>query len=303
MLPSYLFRFRPFAQTPQFDALFHLFEKGQWRLNQKGARGRSLLHWAAIENREKAVAKLLSFQADVHGRCQLGLTAADYAELLGYSGCSALLKKQKASTIRVYRHQDRAFHTMCKESFAAKIGAKYLDTLVFEHPADLDWAIKKSQRCLRKTTLRQMNRWILSLYEEPFGVCSTKNLYVKWIDAYLGYGVFAAKTIPALTFIGEYAGVVKRRTRKNARHNDYIFGYMIGPKDSPLIIDAKNQGNITRLINHSLTPNLLSRWAIIQGVTRIVFFSKQLIPKGTQLTYDYGDYYWKKRSDPLVICG
>ncbi|MBI3211167.1 MAG: SET domain-containing protein-lysine N-methyltransferase, partial [Simkania negevensis] len=122
-----------------------------------------------------------------------------------------------------------------------------------------------------------------------------------YISPQLGYGVFAVKDISALTYIGEYTGVVEKRSRRLNRFNNYIFGYVVGPKPTPFVINAEKRGNFTRFINHSDEPNLTSRWLIIEGITRVILFSNRLIQKGEQLTYDYGPIYWKKRSQPELI--
>ena len=126
-------------------------------------------------------------------------------------------------------------------------------------------------------------------------------IYIRWINRYLGYGIFAAKPIPANTFIGEYTGVVKRRDNRKNRFNDYVFSYDLCGKATRWCIDAKERGNFTRFLNHSDTPNLTSRWVIKDGITHIIFFSNRFIPEHTQMTYCYGPWYWRSRSAPALI--
>ena len=125
--------------------------------------------------------------------------------------------------------------------------------------------------------------------------------YVKWVDPLIGYGLFAGENIPQYSFIGEYTGVIRKRKSKSDRYNDYIFGYVVAIKDTPFVIDAKEKGNYTRFINHCDEPNLFSTWMISKGVCHVILFARHAISKGTQLTYDYGPNFWKKRSSPLII--
>ncbi|MEM7174613.1 MAG: SET domain-containing protein-lysine N-methyltransferase [Chlamydiota bacterium] len=278
-----------------------LFKAGNWKLNRRNAEGHTLLHLAAIEHRPSAMQKLLALNADQKSKSRFGMTAADYARLLGHIDCLFECKQLRQSPLLIYRNADRKLHEVSPQELGQKLNFDYLDHLIFDRVCDLEWAAKKSHACLKRKNFRKMNRWICALHEEQLMRPRVDHIYLRWIDAYLGYGIFAAKDLPALTYIGEYTGIVTVRTRKKARHNDYIFGYMIGPYNSPFIIDAKKRGNLTRFINHSIEPNIISRWIVTGGITHIAFFSKQFIPKGGQLTYDYGNYYWKKRSDPMVI--
>jgi len=146
-----------------------------------------------------------------------------------------------------------------------------------------------------------MNAWTLALYREGMERPKEGLFYVRWIDHLLGYGVFAARNIPALCYIGEYVGVIRKRRIRKHRSNDYIFGHVIAGKESSYIIDAKDLGNFSRFINHNDHPNLTSRWVVKDELTHIILFSNKLILKDQQLTYDYGEYYWRSRAIPLSI--
>lgn len=113
---------------------------------------------------------------------------------------------------------------------------------------------------------------------------------VRWIDDRMGWGVFAERNFKAMEFIAEYTGIVRKRKRSD-RTNAYCFEYF----PDPYVIDAQDQGGLARYINHSDAPNLLSAPAWIDGVLHIVLYTKDPIPKNTQLCYDYGPDYWKHR--------
>ncbi len=298
---SFFFRLARREKKPQLDAILGRLVpsvRAQWRNRD----GHSLLHLAAYENRPELAARFIQQGVPRAAKSRFEMTAAELAQFLGHEAFLRALGEDKDDRpLLVYRNRESRVRPLSRALFEQKLGMTYLDHLVFEKGADLLWLAKKSKRRLQRKALKKSNNWMLALHEQALRHTRFDHICVRWIDPFLGYGVFAAKTLPALTFIGTYTGVVKMRTRKNTRHNDYIFGYLTGPSDAPYIIDAREKGNFTRLINHSIEPNLISRWIIIQGVTQIAFFSKEAIPKGKQLTYDYGGYYWKKRSDPMVI--
>ena len=104
-----------------------------------------------------------------------------------------------------------------------------------------------------------------------------------------------------MEFVAEYAGKV-RKWRKEDNKNAYCFEYVLvqGIK-TPYTIDAMEQGGVARYINHSDTPNLVSALATFQNVSHVILYAKEPIPKGAQLSYDYGPAYWSKRSPPIEI--
>ncbi len=298
---SYLFHFRRRQKQPSLEGVLSQLHPAEWA-RWRNRDGHSLLHLAAYENCPDRVTQLINRGVPRLAKSRFEMTAAEMAQFLGHEAFLRALGEEKDDRpLLVYRNRDNKVHPLSRALFEQKLGVAYLDHLVFEKGADLLRLAKKSRRRLCRKALKKSNSWMLALHEDALRHTCCDHICVRWIDSFLGYGVFAAKALPALTFIGTYTGVVKRRTRKNTRHNDYIFGYLTGPSDAPYIIDAREKGNFTRLINHSIEPNLISRWIIVQGVTHIAFFSKEAIPKGKQLTYDYGGYYWKKRSDPMVI--
>ncbi|KAL8136357.1 hypothetical protein V2J09_002358 [Rumex salicifolius] len=136
-----------------------------------------------------------------------------------------------------------------------------------------------------------------------------------------GWGLRSWDPIRAGMFVCEYAGEVIDKAmfdRNDGNYNDYVFdttracdssfkwNYDPGlveeePTDnineesylpSPLLISAKDVGNVSRFMNHSCSPNVL--WQLIvteeNGESRIHvgFFAMRHIPPLTELTYDYG---------------
>jgi len=257
-------------------------------------QGNTPLHLAAIYQKTDVIQKLLKLGADPHKTNALSLSFLDLLYYLNDKNISS-------QSISVYSNKENTIKQLSEERFERVFSVKYLDHLQFESSQILHWVIQKGRRKLQKTSIKKTNHWITSLLEKELKKGIKPPVYLKWINSYVGYGIFAVEDIPQFTFVGEYTGVIKRRKRKDDLSNDYIFGYVVGPSKTPFIIDAKKKGNFVRFINHSDEPNLSSRWMIVDGLSHIVLFANRFIPKDAQLTYDYGPVYWKKRSAPLFF--
>lgn len=277
--------------------LLEAFKKGEWGIDQKTREGRTLLHLAVIENRLDIIDFLLKKKAKIMPD-QWGITPPHFAHLLGRPGP---FKKEEERVILVYRNRDEKIHKMPLIEFEERLEMTWTDTLLFDSPKTIDKVAKKCARKMKKTDLRQMNHWTLCLHEKSMSLPREALYYVRWINRYLGYGIFAAQDIPANTFIGEYTGIVKRRNNRKNKFNDYVFSYDLCGKSTRWCIDAKKNGNFTRFLNHSDAPNLTSRWVIKDGITHIILFSNQFISKETQMTYCYGPWYWRSCSAPSPL--
>ena len=292
---------------PKLEKLFESFIQGDRRINQLSPEeGQTLLHLAVIENRSDLVEELLNRGADLETKNRWGMTPTHLATLLNHTNLSYNPPENKPSSILIYRNADKKIHTMPISDFEKRLKIDYINQLEFENVNDIIWVVNQ---CKRKLIRKQLinkdmlpssskNKWLLAMHEKSLKKEQKDHFYIKWISSYLGYGVFAAKDLPDLTYIGEYTGVVKKRWFKKNRYNDYIFRYTAGPKETPFVIDAQDKGNFARFINHSNCPNLTCQWVITGGITRIILFTNTFIQKGKQLTYNYGDYYWRSRTPP-----
>src|SRR3989304_2902912 len=180
------------------------------------------------------------------------------------------------------------------EDFFKEKGLDYYPRLIF--PDGIEQKVrKKCRKALKRGLIDRSLHWFGFYYAREYEKSLIPKCTIQWMNGWVGYGVFALQDIPRFTYIGEYTGVVRRRKRLFFRRNDYCFNYEISyVVRSPFLIDAENGGNFTRFINHSDTPNLESIGMFLEGMTHIILRSTRKIVKGEQLTYDYGEDYWKK---------
>ncbi|XP_071737602.1 histone-lysine N-methyltransferase, H3 lysine-9 specific SUVH1-like [Rutidosis leptorrhynchoides] len=118
-----------------------------------------------------------------------------------------------------------------------------------------------------------------------------------------GWGLRSWDPIRAGGFICEYAGVVQENVMDF--DDDYVFDATrsfapIEPMPSeepvkfpyPLIISAKNEGNVGRFMNHSCSPNVYWQPIVRENVNgsylHIGFYAIKHIPPMQELTYSYG---------------
>ena len=186
-----------------------------------------------------------------------------------------------------------------KKDFEKLFGVRYLDSLEFSNWKVEGYLRKKCRLAHKKGNIEELALWLGKLHKYEVANGADVEVTIKWIDEYMGYGLFTNKKIPAWHFIGEYTGLLRRRGLLKRDINDYCFQY---PREwmatKAFTIDSEDQGNYTRFINHSDTPNVESRSFIHDGVFHIAFRSTQEIEAGTELTYDYGKAYWNNRKKP-----
>ena len=115
-----------------------------------------------------------------------------------------------------------------------------------------------------------------------------------------GLGLFATKPIKRAAYIATYRGPristaeADRRERRGAK---YMFEL-----NSRWTIDGSPRWNVARYLNHSCRPN--AKPVLRKG--RIVFVALRRIPRGEEITYDYGkeyfDYFLKERGCRCPAC-
>lgn len=182
---------------------------------------------------------------------------------------------------------------ICTPDYFKKVfSIDYTNCLVF-NSLSLE---KKIQKKLSRRFLSQREKWLGCFYAREMLLGCQTQLTIAWINQKVGYGVFANQEIAKNTCIGEYTGLIRKRSWFEGDNNIYCFEYpILEYKRSSYVIDARLMGNHTRFINHSTEPNIDSILVYHEKKRHIVLYANKRIQKGSQLCYDYGPSYWKSR--------
>ncbi|MEK7339420.1 MAG: SET domain-containing protein-lysine N-methyltransferase, partial [Verrucomicrobiota bacterium] len=156
--------------------------------------------------------------------------------------------------------------------FGQVFSIKYTNCLVF-YSLDLE---KKVQKKLSRRFLNQREKWLGCFYAKDILCGCQVQLTIAWINQKAGYGVFANQEIARNTCIGEYTGLIRKRSWFEGDNNIYCFEYpILEYKRSPYVIDARSMGNHTRFINHSTEPNIDSALAYYQEKRHIILYANK----------------------------
>ena len=189
------------------------------------------------------------------------------------------------------------------KQFEQEFAVRYNPRLDFCARRDFFTIYRKAARDREKGILSARQLWLGTYFQQELDAPAVPPVRLRWIDDALGWGVFAERDLSPMTYIGEYAGQVRRKKRAD-RRNAYCFQYAIADGEATsYTIDAFAQGGIVRFINHSESANLMSALAIHQNIPHIVLFVSRKVLKGQQLCFDYGSDYWKKRPKPRQLGG
>jgi hypothetical protein len=182
------------------------------------------------------------------------------------------------------------------EAFHQKLGLYYWPFLHFDSLSTLEEVAVQCPWLISHTFWGVENREMGTEYKAKLWAGTVADVTIKWIDNEIGFGVFANQDFAEGAYIGEFTGGVRRLYRSNPEFNAYCFHYPTRFWSKKYyIIDASQGGNETRFINHSDDPNLIPMCLWDRSLLHVVFFAQKRIPKGTQLTYNYGRDFWKHR--------
>lgn len=180
-----------------------------------------------------------------------------------------------------------------KPTLEKRIGFRYVQFLEFKSKIVHDAVIERSAPKPEELALGEK-------YKEAICLGATVPASIRYISPQVGYGLFAEADIYPGTFVGEYTGVV-RENNDHLTMNNYLYRYpVLDDIGRDFVIDAK-EGNLTRFINHSETPNCITGYAFCCGLYHLILTAHSPIPAGTQLTFDYGKKYWRIRGKPADI--
>lgn len=109
----------------------------------------------------------------------------------------------------------------------------------------------------------------------------------------VGLGLFVCAFLAAGSVLGEYTGVLSRRRTEE----DGVYGYGLPVVEPDLVINAKEFGNLLRLINHSddaFNAELMT--VQHEGLLHVVCRVLRDVMPGEQVLIHYGHRYWLPES-------
>ena len=189
------------------------------------------------------------------------------------------------------------------ERFKDRCPIEFLPDLEFESEQVESRIAERTQSARSKDRIPSEKIWMGVYFHEEMEQKFHPKVLIEWMGEEIGFGVVAKQRIPACSFVGEYTGIIQERRRKEIEGNDYCVRYPTwswGMKS--YVINAKEKGHFTRFINHSDRPNVGLQSIYWQGLPRMVLISLVDIEKGAQLTFDYGETFWKEsKKKPIMI--
>lgn len=202
----------------------------------------------------------------------------------------------------IYLMLEAKIERFTSKEFYDLFDVKYLPSLFFNDIDRLKAVIKKCRRNKKGGAISEESLWLGVFHDEDVLQMKTAKIYIKWVNNKREYGLFAMADIKKDDFVVEYTGLVRKHKRGQDKKNSYCFEYRLGDENkTKYTIDAKYMGNYSRFINHSENGNLEPFSAYLGGLNHIILKAKTNILKDTELTYDYGPRYWKKREKPEYI--
>lgn len=256
-----------------------------------------MLHQAVIHEDTTAIVQALAEHPEwLKAQEQWGFTPLELSHFLKKQSCIPFLDDRPPPTIRVLPKGETAIRTMSLEEFEAYFGISYLQYPFFPSYKQFCEVVKQCPYILRSTWLVKENYAWTERYRQQLDEGSTAPLYIRWISDVLGYGAFADADIPEGTFLGEYTGVIRQLQRRHPDQNEYCLHYPTKWWSKKYFVtDSQRGGNITRFINHSYAGNAQPLCLVDRHLLRQVFVANQHIPKDKQITFNYGNDFWKKR--------
>jgi len=192
-----------------------------------------------------------------------------------------------------YYASDGSQQTLDSDSFGARFSFEYIHRLVFLHEKELrSCTFEQSvDEELGYPNLDESHIAFL-LSGQTSRLVSVRHIGLQNGND-LGHGLYAEEDLPAGSFIGEYVGLVSSVVETTMQQNHYNLLY---PScDGGLEINAREQGNIIRFINHSDNPNAEFRCIKVNGLLHVICITTGDITANVQLTVNYGGAFWCKQ--------
>lgn len=251
------------------------------------------LHQAVIANDLQAVRQ---FADEVESVDSYGFNALEIAKLLGRDECIKFLQPnlQTKTFLVGLRNYNRLLSLQSKQ-FPATFGVTYRSHL---HVKSYDKLTELLRNCplILRTPLGKENQFLGEKFKRQLWDGANVKFVISWVNDQIGYGLFADEDLPSGAYIGEYCGFVRRLSRFHHDENSFCLHYpTIFWSFEYFVVDALNEGNELRFMNHSSEPNVEPFSAVDRRLLHQIFLTSKPVSKGEQLLFDYGSDFWRKR--------
>jgi uncharacterized protein len=146
------------------------------------------------------------------------------------------------------------------------------------------------------------------LYSAQVRDCLVIPSSVRQIDDSMGRGLFAEREIDQGEFIGEYTGLIQKaspcrpvKDSLGGYKTDYTWTYPERKGLFSLEVNGRLNGNETRFINHSFTPNCSMEHTLVDNRWVLFLVALRSIAPEDQLSVDYGEEYWVGGHRELIL--
>ena len=253
----------------------------------------TLLHLAVIDNVIKLIEKLANSPHLCQKKNAFGHTPLDTAQFLNRKRAAAILKGPPEPPF--CDQPNVTFYDVKKNR--SILSTEYLPWPIFQNYEMLKDVLFRTKKAKQEDDIPTEKVWMGIYYDTEVQKQQCPSIAIRYIDDEVGYGAFANQKIPSCAFVGEYTGIVEERRPRHLKDKYYCVRYSAWQMGKQkFVINAERMGNFTRFINHSDKPNLSLQSIYWKGMPRMIFIAIQEIAEGAQLTFDYGDIFWKDHS-------
>lgn len=275
-----------------WDSFFRIVHPSDPVLRSMTAKeGDNILHLAVIHDLDALPKELAEDKSLLWKRNDYGLNPIEISQFLNRGKFSKYLGLTRP--ISFQKHPGTHFDTL--KNFESLNSLCFISHPVFENEAILYDILNACQKAKAKDKIPPEKTWMGIYFDKEIQYGLIPPVSIRFIDNEVGFGVFAEQKISPCSFVGEYTGIIQERKRKLVKDKMYCVRYTawdMGRRN--FIIDAESVGNFSRFINHSDKLNLSLQSVYWRGFPRMIFIALKEIAEGTQLTFDYGTFFWKE---------
>ncbi|MGE4575237.1 SET domain-containing protein-lysine N-methyltransferase [Parachlamydia sp.] len=240
--------------------------------------------------------QLVSHPEKRHARDPHGFTALELCQLLGFTEGARLLSNGQQERIKIFPKNGTHSIKLTSIEFEKHFRISHFSSLRFKNYQDLCDTLKHVPLLLSHL-LKKNAQLIHNPFKINLDLKVHPSLMIKWIDPLIGHGVYTTAPLQENTILGEYTGMVRRLLRRQPNPNAYCVHYPTRYFSwNYTVIDASEGGNLLRFVNHSDTPNLKPLWVMDRHLLHLVFITLFPILSNSELTINYGEDYWIKRT-------